>query len=267
MVDRFRDPGLFDLEEGGEHFAGFAFDDVGEGVGVERRLGANIDGAGTGLARPVDEVGGRVDGAGGADNEHEGGFVELLLDAIHFEGDFAEEDDVRAEAATTGAMADFCEALVDGVVFDGWAAAVEFAVSLVEFAVHVEEADGAGAFVKVVDVLGAEEEAVAEAGFELGKSDVRGIRLRGLGRGAARGVELPDERWVAGESFGRADVLNAMARPKAVGGAKGRQAAFSADASAGKDEDAIGGSDGDDHGSGAGGFEAVAEELDGTERT
>jgi hypothetical protein len=53
----------------------------------------------------------------------------------------------------------FSKALVEGAVGDGRAAALALAASHVQRAVHVDEAMGAGLFVQVVDVLGAEEEA------------------------------------------------------------------------------------------------------------
>ena len=84
------------------------------------------------------------------------------------------------------------EAGVDGVVFDGRAAAVALAVGHVEFAVHVEEADGAGALVQVVHILRAEEEAVADLFLEVGEGEVGGIGLGFGSVGAAFGVELPD---------------------------------------------------------------------------
>src|SRR5208283_4528438 len=54
----------FDPKEAGQYLAGFAFDDVGEGGGVERGLGTDVDGAGSFVAGPADEVGRRVDRAG-----------------------------------------------------------------------------------------------------------------------------------------------------------------------------------------------------------
>ena len=156
---------LFDLEKAREDFASFAFDYLGEGVGVERRLGADVDGTGSLLPGPVDETGGGVDGAGGADDEHQGGVVDLSADAVHLVGNLTEEDDVGTESASAGAATYIGEARVKRVVFDRRPAAVALAVSLHEFAVHVEKAEGAGAFVEVVDVLRAEEEAVADAGL------------------------------------------------------------------------------------------------------
>jgi len=163
---------------------------------------------------------------------------------VHSERDFAEEDDVGTQPGSTGAERHLIESAVDGVVFYRGAAAIVGAAGLGEFAVHVEEANGAGALVKVVDVLAAEEEAVAELGREFGEGGMGGLGLSRLGRRAACGVELPDQCGIAVESFGGADVLDAMAGPKTVGGTEGREAAFGADAGAGEDEDTISGGDG-----------------------
>jgi hypothetical protein len=79
----------------------------------------------------------------------------------------------------------------------------------------------------------------------LGEGDVGGVGHGGLRGGAARGVELPDESGVAVEGFGSADVFDAMASPKAVGGAEGGETALGADAGPGEDKDAVSGRDGD----------------------
>ena len=99
------------------------------------------------------------------------------LDAVHFERNLAEEDDVGTQAAAAGAAADLGQAGVDGVVFDGRAAALALAAGFGQFAVHVDQATRAGALVQVVHVLGAEKEAVADALLKLGQRDVRGIGL------------------------------------------------------------------------------------------
>ena len=236
---------LFNAEEGGENFAGFAIDYLREGVGVERGLGADVYGAGSILFCPVDETGSGVDGAGSADDEHQGGFADLFADAVHLVGNFSEEDDVGAEAASATAAAYFREAGVEGVVWNGRLAAVALAMGLVELAMHVEEVDGAGALVEVVHILRAEKEAVTDAALQVGEGVVGGVGL-GFGTGgAACGVELPDEFGIASPGVGGTDVFNSIAGPKTVVGAEGGQAALRTDASAGEDEDSVGGGDGD----------------------
>lgn len=228
-----------DLEEAGHDLASFAFYNLCERRSVEGRLGADVDGTCAVLPRPVDEVGGRVDRARGADDQHQGGFGDLCVDAIHFQRNLTKEDDVRAQASSAGAAGYFGKALVDAAVGDGRAAALTLAAGHVKRAVHVDEALRAGLFMQVVDILGTKEEAVADLGFELGQGDVRGVRLSLLSGGAALGIELPDRPGIALPGFGGADLFDAMTGPEAVFCAEGGQAALRADARAGEDKDAI----------------------------
>src|SRR6516165_12017407 len=69
-----------EIEEGGHGLGGGAEEDVVEGGGVGGFFGANVDGAGGSLARDVDEASGGIDGAGGSDDEEDGGSVELGVD-------------------------------------------------------------------------------------------------------------------------------------------------------------------------------------------
>ncbi len=113
--------------------------------------------------------------------------LNLPLNAAHLERHLAEEDDVGAQARAAGAAAHLVEAAIDGAIFDRRPAALGLAVRLVQFAVHVHHASGAGALVQVVDILRAEKEAVAQLRFQLGEGDVRRI---GLGHSpAARRLE------------------------------------------------------------------------------
>jgi hypothetical protein len=94
--------------------------------------------------------------------------------------------------------------------------------------------------VQVVDVLSAEKKAVAKALLKIGKGDVGWIWL-GLMRGQTSSrIELPDQCSIALPGFGSANIVDAMAGPKAVGGAEGGQATLRTDACPGEDEDAIG---------------------------
>ncbi len=127
---------------------------------VERLFGADVDGADASLVGDVDEARGGIDGAGGAYDEESGGSVEFAVDAVHVEGDFAEPDDVRADGGGAGfAGGEVGGGFVEGLVGEGFVAA--YAAGLEEGSVHVVDAVGAGALVEVVDVLGAEVEAVA----------------------------------------------------------------------------------------------------------
>src|SRR5258707_8282414 len=77
--------GLFD--EFGQGFGGGAEDDFVEGVDVEGFFGAYVDGADASQVGDVDEAGGWIDGAGGADDEEDSGSVEFAVDGVHVEWD------------------------------------------------------------------------------------------------------------------------------------------------------------------------------------
>ena len=74
-------------------------------------------------------------------------------------------------------------------------AAIVFAARLEELAMHVDHAPRARAFMQVVDVLRAEEEAVAvfDGILQCGQRQVRRIRLRLARIAAALRVEAPDK--------------------------------------------------------------------------
>ena len=99
-----------------------------------------------------------------------------------------------------------------------------------------------------IHVLRAEKQAVAEPGLEFGQSEVGRVGVGKCGGLSAHGVELPNSPGVALESLGGTDVLDAVALPKAVGGAEGGQSALRTDACASKDEEAVVGADGDENG-------------------
>ncbi len=178
----------------------------------------------------VDEACGGIDVAGGSYDEEGGGAVEFGVDFVHGEGDFAEPNDVGADGVGT----DFAGGeggFVEGLVGEGMVAAG--AAGLEELAVHVVDVAGAGALVEVVDVLGAEVEAVGHVALEVGEGEVAGVGMGGEGVAAAHGVEAPDEGGVGVPGVGRGDVFDAMAVPEAAGAAEGGEAALGGDACAG----------------------------------
>src|SRR6266566_3171383 len=147
-------------DEFGEGFGGGAEDDFIEGVAVEGLFGAYVDGADVALVGDVDEPGGGIDGAGGADYEKSGGAVKFVVNGVHVEWDLAEPDDVRADGGVAGfADGEGLRVFVEGLVGEGFVGTS--AAGLKEAAVHVVDAVGAGALVEVVYVLGAEIEVVA----------------------------------------------------------------------------------------------------------
>jgi hypothetical protein len=104
---------------------------------------------------------------------------------------------------------------------------------------RVVEVLRAGAFVEVVDVLGAEVEAAGHLAFEFGEREVAGVGLGGERVAAAHRVEAPDEGWIGVPGFGGGDVLYAMTVPQAARTAEGGEAALGGDARAGEDEEAV----------------------------
>src|ERR1700682_4614872 len=92
---------------------------------------------------------------------------------------------------------------------------------------------------QVVDVLGAEIEAVAHPLLDLRQRAVRSIGLRGQRILATHGVETPDEFPVGVPRLGRGDFLDAIAIPEASGSAECSKAALGGNASPGEDEQAV----------------------------
>ena len=73
----------------------------------------------------------------------------------------------------------------------------------------------ARAAVEAVDVLGGQEEAVAEARLEGHERVVAGVGRAGAGLAPPLGVEAPHEGGVPGEPFGRGDLLHRVLLPEA----------------------------------------------------
>lgn len=101
-----------------------------------------------------------------------------------------------------------------------------------QFAVEVQYFGGAGLFVEVVDILG--DDLHVEVVFE-GSDAAVGVVGGDVGElGAAVVVELVDKGGVTSEAVGRANVHDVVLFPKAVGVAECCDAAFGADACAGR---------------------------------
>ena len=98
---------------------------------------------------------------------------------------------------------------------------------------------------KIVDVLCAEIEPIAELLLKQGDGEMGGVGLGVDGVAAAHGVEIPDEARVATPGDGSGDVFDMVVAPEAVGVAEGGDAAFRGDTGAGQKEDAVGGGEGE----------------------
>ena len=143
-----------------QHFRRRAQQNLVEGVGIDGRLWAHVDGADVSLVRDPDESRGGIDRARRADNDQDRGAIELAVDTFHVERDFPEPDDVRTNgSAALWACGKVGRGFVERCVREGHIAV--HASRLKEGSVHVMDAAGTSALVEVIDVLGAEIEAVA----------------------------------------------------------------------------------------------------------
>jgi hypothetical protein len=216
-------------EERGEKLASFAEEGFVEEGLVGGKLGTDVDGLGMGL-RVGRETGGGLDGAGCADGQEDRATVEGGKDAIEFEGSFSEPTNVWTDLATAGATGKLSRRFVEGKVFErGKKAGV--AATFEKFAVHVEDALRASLFMEIVDVLGAEEEAIRDGLFESGKSEVSGVRFRSGGYPAAHGVKIPNQARITAPGTGRSNIFYTMVVPQPTRIAKSGNTAFGADAS------------------------------------
>jgi hypothetical protein len=108
---------------------------------------------------------------------------------------------------------------------------------------HMENTLGAGKLVKIVDILGTEEEAVVNGPFKGGEGQMSGIGLGLGGDAAAHGIEIPNQARIAAPGMRRGNFLDAVFPPEAASIAKRGNAALRADAGAGENEEPIGGRD------------------------
>src|SRR6185437_7891689 len=133
--------------------------------------------SGAALVPPVNKAGGRVNGAAGANHNHERSFSDLVLDTVHLQRGFAEENNVRAQSSAAGTAGHFIQTAIEGAILDRWMAALALAPRFGQLAVHVEQVHRTGALMQVVHILRAEEELPLQLRLELGNREVSGIRL------------------------------------------------------------------------------------------
>src|SRR6185437_2170559 len=101
------------LKKPRKHFSRLTFDDVRESRCIERLFGTHINSSGAALAPPMNKAGGRVDGAAGANHNHERGFGNFVLEAVHLQRSFAEENNMRAQSSAAGTAGHFIETAID----------------------------------------------------------------------------------------------------------------------------------------------------------
>lgn len=230
---------LLAAEEIRKHFAGFTPVAIGESKIIGGLFGSDIDGAGA-AANSGDEAGSGFDEAGSADSDEESAVVKRLIDFWDIVGHFAKPTDVWTDLSAAVAARDRARRIVGGGILEGSSVAA-IAATFEEFAVHMDHAARAGLFMQIVYVLRAKEKTVLQQFFEFGERVVTRIRFGGRSDAAAHGVKLPDEARIALPGMRRDHFLDTVAAPKPACTAKYGNAAFCANAGAGKQENAIGG--------------------------
>jgi len=126
-----------------------------------------------------------------------------------------------------------------------WRAVAPVATALEKLSVHVDNISCSSQFVEAVHVLGADEKAFLQRLFKLGEGEVGGIRLSRQRHAPTHGIELPHQPGIAVPSFGRSDLLDSAVPPKSTCATESWDAAFRAYSCPGKNEDTVGGENGE----------------------
>ena len=149
-------------------------------------------------------------------------------DAVQFVGYFPEPADVRADFASALAARYLRWGFVAGVIGERRPPA-SVAAALEKLAVHVKNVARSRLFVEVVDVLGAEEQAVRQPLLQIGEREMRGIGLGGGRDAPAHGVEVPDQCGILCPGIRGCDLFDAIIAPQATHPAKGGDATLGTD--------------------------------------
>ncbi len=203
------------------------------------------DVGGAALGGEEGEVGGGIDGEGGAEGEDEvgvlggaGGALEVFLAEALAEADGRGFEEAAAMAA--GRFAGLAEGVEVGAGFGHIAAALagDPAVGAMDF--DESFAGGAGEFVEAIDVLGYDG-LDASRGLEAGDGEVGGVGARGMVALPGLQFEIPvfDARGLGGHEVVVVDGLAGF--PDALGAAEVGDAAAGGDPGAREDEDPAGG--------------------------
>src|ERR1039458_3540204 len=216
---------------------------LGECGCVRRLLRSNVDRS-SATSNVSDEARGWLNDTRRARRNEDRAFVQSGEDAIQVERQFAEPADVRSNATSAVAPGNLGGWFVDiGVAERGSAACV--ATAFEEFAVHVDDALRSSLLVKVIHILGAEEQAVTQGAFELGEREVCRIRFGFRRDTPTHRVELPDQPGIATPRVGRGDFLDSVVAPETIDATERRYPAFGAYACPCEDEESIGGRNGE----------------------
>ena len=102
---------------------------------------------------------------------------------------------------------------------------------------HMDQAPGAGSFMKIIDILGDDEQIAGPSSVQFRQGVMSGIRLNFVQFRAPLVIEAMHQRSIALQRLWRADIFDPMPFPQTVGPTKSREAAFGRDARAGQDHD------------------------------
>lgn len=102
---------------------------------------------------------------------------------------------------------------------------------------HMYQAAGACPLVKIIDILRDDEQIAWPPGIQFRQRVVRRVRMNVPQLRAALVIEAMNQHRIALERFWRADILDPMAFPQAIGPTKCRQSAFGRDSRTCQDHD------------------------------
>jgi hypothetical protein len=160
------------------------------------------------------------------------------MDSIQFKRHFAKPADVRANPTAAFAPRNCGWRLIEiGVVKR--TAAARVTPALEKLSVHMDNVPRTRLLVKVVHVLGADEETVLESVFQSGESEVCGIRFGCRSNPPPHGIEFPHQPGIAVPSFRRGHFVDPEVAPETTHATKSWNAAFCTHSCPGKNEDTV----------------------------
>ncbi len=205
-----------------------------EGTRVRRLFRSHIDRSRMTL-NLRDETGSRFDHSGGSHSHIDRALIECVAYALQFERDLAKPADVGPNQSAALASGEFRRRLIGVRVAKGWTGA-GVAAALEQFAMHVHDLLRPSLLVQIVDVLGAQKQAVAQRLFEFCECEMRGIRLGLRGNRSAHGIELPHQSRITPPGMRRCDFLDPVVAPMAANSAERRDPTLGADPGPGQHE-------------------------------
>jgi hypothetical protein len=191
-----------------------------------------------------DEASGGLHNARCSDSHENRASLQRVVDPIQFERHFPEPADVRSNPTTALASRNLGWRFVE-IRVGKWRAAASIATTLEKLAVHVDNVFCSCLFVKVIHVLGADEQVVLQRVLKFGEGEVCWIWF-GCGRHTpTHGIELPYQLRIAVPSYGRSDLCDSVVPPETTHATESWNAALGANPCSSEDEDTIMGRNGE----------------------